>query len=198
MARLDGGRSAESGNLRSDGVCRGIFRRQSFSSASWAAGFLRRHGFRRAKQGGHRSHRNWKKWCRLNRGQWGAGANDRCGQCHLSLKWVWRGCDTPNPVISRRSKPVRLFVRAGPPLNTVVALLLAVGLRGPQETVIHIARIDVGSGDRAGGVDGYRGGALAGTCTRTGTSNVVIVPSASANVKSRNGQGKTRPLVFTI
>src|SRR6478736_1708347 len=39
-----------------------------------------------------------------------------------------------------------------------------VGLWGPQETVKHIARIDVGSGDRAGRVDGRRGGALPGTC----------------------------------
>ena len=123
----------------------------------------------------------------------GAGANDRCGQCHLSLKWVWRGCDTPNPAISRRSKPVRLFVRAGPPLNTVVALLLAVGLRGPQETVIHIARIDVGSGDRAGGIDGYRGGALAGTCTRT--RNIERRDSAvrvcERQISQRPGQDET-------
>ena len=49
-------------------------------------------------------------------------------------------------------------------MNTVVALLLAVGLRGPQETVTHVARINVGSGDRAGGVDEGARGALAGTC----------------------------------
>ena len=41
-------------------------------------------------------------------------------------------------------------------------------LRGPQETVIRIVRVNVGSGDRADGVDGSRKGlgALEGTCAR--------------------------------
>jgi len=41
---------------------------------------------------------------------------------------------------------------------------LGIGLRGPQETVYHIARIKVISGDRADGVAAIWSRALAGTC----------------------------------
>jgi len=46
----------------------------------------------------------------------------------------------------------------------------AVGLRGLQETVKHVPRIEVGSGDRACVVDRFREyeRALEGTCARTG------------------------------
>jgi len=97
------------------------------------------------------------------------------------LNWVWRGCDTPNPVISRRSTPVQLFMRAVRPTNTVVALALPVGLRNPQETVMQIARITEGSGYRTDRVDGSRElhGALARTSACAGASNVVIAPFLS-------------------
>ena len=73
----------------------------------------------------------------------------------------------PNPVIGRWSKPVQLFVGAVPSMNTVVALALTVGLRDPQETVKHIARVYVRSGDRSSGVVAKWIRALPGACART-------------------------------
>ena len=40
------------------------------------------------------------------------------------------------------------------------------GLRGPQETVSHIARVNIVSGDRIGRIVGKRDGALEGACAR--------------------------------
>jgi hypothetical protein len=52
------------------------------------------------------------------------------------------------------------------------------GLRSSQETVTHIARINIVSGDRTDRIVGKRDRALARACARAReTSNVVIVPS---------------------
>ena len=40
------------------------------------------------------------------------------------------------------------------------------GLRGPQKTVSHIARVNIVSGDRIDRIVGKRDGALEGTCAR--------------------------------
>ena len=40
------------------------------------------------------------------------------------------------------------------------------GLRGPQETVTHIARVNIVSGDSTDRIVGKRDGALEGTCAR--------------------------------
>ena len=68
-------------------------------------------------------------------------------------------------------------IRAVPPMSAVVALMIGVGLRGPQETVKHIARIKVISGNRADGVVAKWSRALAGTCARArnieGSDNAV-------------------------
>ena len=74
-------------------------------------------------------------------------------------------------------------------------------LRGPQETVIRIVRVNVGSGDRADGVDGSRKGlgALEGTCARTrgvegGDSAVRSAHEAVIHIARVRVPSRDRPL----